>query len=563
MKKIFVIVFAALLCAATSCHKPEFIESTADRQGLTSLTAIFTFGPYVDQELAKLVIDDDSKEVFEIPVPFYFPETSDDETTPYMTKVRVQAELQPNFTLSPALTLLDLTEDNWFTYTDPKGNSRKICITGRRVKSSACDILSFSLVSPAVSGIVDKAAHHILLPTRDDVSAAKATVMLSPHATISPDPSKARDYTDGVTFTVTADDGTSVEYKVETGDPDKLESGIDVNSIEKLFNLDPVSMLGLPAYNQPCYPSLAVSGGKLIFCYGNETAPMIVNGKNGTKEGSMKLGDAVASVITNDEAEHIVIANAAEGGDNAGTVNIYCTSSPSVAPVLFYSFKNPSVCPIGHKMKVMGDITSDAVITFTAEGIDGVTETNDAVYVTVRGGVAESVDLVNFSGLGYGGWGSAPVYTATVVPVSLNPGGDGWLVDWYGSNADADGNYLLHYVTGAGADNIVATIGDWASNVNCLDSKQFNNCRYAAVFSVSHFPCWGIGPAVYFYEITEPSSPSLMFSTNIAWYQQGDYSLAAGDVTLAPSADGYYLYLYYYDQNSQALGGYVVDCIKR
>lgn len=564
MKKLYIVIGVLCLVALQSCHKPEYIEPTAERQGLTSLTAIFTFGPYVNQEMARLSISDDTQERYVIPVPFYFPETSDDETTPYMIKVRVQAELQPNYTISPPLTLLDLTEENWFTYTDPHGVSRNICITGERVKSSACEVISFSLDSPAVGGVVDKAAHHVLLPTKDDVTASTATVQVSAHATISPDPKQPRDYSKPVKFTVTADDGhTTAEYLVEVGDPEKLESGIDANSVERLFNFDPVSRLGLPAYNQACYPSLAVSSGRLIFCYGNGTAPMVLNGKDGTKVGTMKLGSAKADVITSDEAEHILIANYAEGGESAGTVNVYVSDGPSDTPVLLCSFTNPSICPIGHRMKVIGNVKSDAIITFTAEGIDGVTESSDAVYVTIKDGAMDSVNMTSFDGLGYGGWGSAPVNVATVVPVSLNPQ-DGWLVDWYGSNADADGNYLLHYVNGSGSDTIIARLGDWASNVNCLDTKQFNSCRYAAVFSVSHFPCWGISPGIYFYEINDPSSPSLMFSNSaIGWYQQGDYCYAAGDVVLAPSADGYYLYLYYYDQNSQAIGGYVVDCIKR
>ena len=38
---------------------------------------------------------------------------------------------------------------------------------------------------------------------------------------------------------------------------------------------------------------------------------------------------------------------------------------------------------------------------------------------------------------------------------------------------------------------------------------------------------------------------------------------ACGDAILAPSADGYMLYIYYYDHFSGMIGGYSLDCIKR
>ena len=48
----------------------------------------------------------------------------------------------------------------------------------------------------------------------------------------------------------------------------------------------------------------------------------------------------------------------------------------------------------------------------------------------------------------------------------------------------------------------------------------------------------------------------------ITWYQSASYSVASGDVVIAPSADGFKLYIYYYDHNSQVFGAYVADCIK-
>ncbi|MBQ0093628.1 MAG: DUF5018 domain-containing protein, partial [Bacteroidales bacterium] len=275
------------------------------------------------------------------------------------------------------------------------------------------------------------------------------------------------------------------------------------------------------------------------------------------------LGSAVAGAITNDEMEHMLITNVAQGGDNRETVQIYRTSSVKTAPELFYTFENPIDVPIGHRIKVMGDVEKDAVITFTAEGITGVTTTAKGVYLTVKNGAVVSTDVVDFSAV-TGGWGAAPVNIATIVPASLEPKLDGWFYDYYESNADAEGNYLLHYCTAAGVDNIVARIGDWSNNPNCLDSKQFNNCRYMTLLVVSHFPMWGVGPRLYLFNITDPTAAALEASKEeLQWYQQGAAGVAAGDVVMAPSADGYKLYVYYYDHNSQAVGAYVVDCIKR
>ena len=80
MKKNILLLLAVVMLAMTSCEDPKYVAPTADRQGLTSLTAIFTSGPFVDQTMAKLDITDPIPDRLVIPVPYYYPETSDDET---------------------------------------------------------------------------------------------------------------------------------------------------------------------------------------------------------------------------------------------------------------------------------------------------------------------------------------------------------------------------------------------------------------------------------------------------------------------------------------------------
>ncbi len=55
MKKIYILLVGAM-ALFSACHDPEYVLPTADHQGFTSLTAIFTSGPFVGQEMAKLNI---------------------------------------------------------------------------------------------------------------------------------------------------------------------------------------------------------------------------------------------------------------------------------------------------------------------------------------------------------------------------------------------------------------------------------------------------------------------------------------------------------------------------
>ena len=95
MKKIYYLIFVAVLGLAASCQDPQFIEPTAERQGITSLTAYFTTGKYVDQQLAKLDVADENMDYYVIEIPWFFPEETEDPTTIYMSNLRIRAELAP------------------------------------------------------------------------------------------------------------------------------------------------------------------------------------------------------------------------------------------------------------------------------------------------------------------------------------------------------------------------------------------------------------------------------------------------------------------------------------
>lgn len=580
MKRVQYILPLLLTCCVVACHKPEFVAPTADRQGITSLAAYFAFGPFEGQEMGRLEISDPDVDRYVIPIPWYFPETSDDITTPYMTKVRVRASLQANCKIEPALTVLDLTEENQFKYTDASGTSRTVVITGERVKSSKCELISFTLKRPMLNGIIDKASKQVSLITANDLSMAEATVTLSAHASISPDPAEAHNYNEGFTFTVTADDGvTKAEYFVVKNVPEKIDYGVNTTSAEKLFNLDPSSGLGLPAFNTVANVSMAVLDSWLIVNMGDGSTPRYFNKIMATAGGTIKIGDAVPTgAIASDEQDHLLICNLAEAGE---VFNIWKTSSVTEAPKLLLSFVNDQDVQLGLEMKVIGNIEQEAVISVTYPGLAGVTTSGRFRAIHIVGGEVVSNEMIDLLPLGFT-WGSSPANSTCIVAGSPKMDA-GWYSCKYSDNTltwfkpDLSiGSALPGEGTGEDED---APGGGYYVNGNVdpnnLDSKCFNNARYLVLFVSNHFPKWWPGPQLYVYDITNGSlsdriynSPQLAFSVPFMYNDQfqtgsNDGNGACGDAILAPSADGYMLYVYYYDHLSGMIGGYSLDCIKR
>ena len=298
MKKNIQYLLLGVLALMSSCQDPEYVLPTAERQGITSLTALFTSGPYVDKEAVVYTIADASVDKYVIPIPWFYPEDSENETAEYMKTMRVQAKLAPNCTINPVLTILDLTKENYFTYTDAQGYKKQICITGERVKSNKCQLLSFSIPAEDISGIIDEEHKTVSLISAEDLSSCLAEYSLSSHATMSPDPkTEALDFNSPVELTVIAHDGvTKQTYTVQKAVPDKIPYGYRKGSETELFKLD-MGVIGLP-WTSANSPSLAVNGNNLVVCLGDgSTAPTYYNASTGSKIGNMTLGSVgVASL---------------------------------------------------------------------------------------------------------------------------------------------------------------------------------------------------------------------------------------------------------------------------
>ena len=81
-------------------------------------------------------------------------------------------------------------------------------------KSSEKEILSFRFVSPNVEASIDGENIVAEVPFGTDVSALVPTIIISEGASIDPASGMATDFTNPVTYTVTAEDGSQAKYLV-------------------------------------------------------------------------------------------------------------------------------------------------------------------------------------------------------------------------------------------------------------------------------------------------------------------------------------------------------------
>ena len=559
MKKLYYLLMVSIFAVA-SCQEPQYIEPTAERQGITSLTARFTSTSekYENQVLAKLNVEDPEATEFIIPVPWFYPEESTDPTSIHMTRVRLEAELAPNCRIDPPLAMVDLTEENYYTFTNAQGESREIMITGKRTKSAKCNLMTFTLTKPyQIEGFINEDTKEVYLFTTDDLDGFSAEATVCAHATLQTDLTIKKNYNNEQEVTVMAqDEKTTCTYKIVKKYPNKIPYGFRASSARQLFNLDPVSRLSFPEAKEDVYSSLAYADGKLVISLGKGTAPIYCDPLTGVKIGDMNVTGVDVAAITNDEGGNILVSTHAE---SQGTVTLYKTKSVTAAPEQFHSFVNESDVPVGYNLKVNGNIDQDAVIILAHEGIDGVTATGKYTKIVVTGGQVASTETIDLAGLGLV-WGSAPVHGAKVVPVSNKPE-SGVMLCYYSDN-------IIHYVADGKIVASRSLEGDGVTsnyNTNVMEAKSFNNAPYVIHMVSSHFPMWGIEPQIRIWDASDPKAfkdaDPIMEHHSAEWFQTGYQGCAAADVIMGASADGFKVYIYYWDHNASVIAGFVADCI--
>ena len=135
-------------------------------------------------------------------------------------------------TVSPASgSAQNFTNPVTYTVTAEDGTSQKYTVTvtkGAAPKSAEKIILTFGFnaLSPAVAASISGLNITATLPSGTDATKLVPTITLSPKATVSPATGTSQDFSKAVTYTVTAEDGSTQAYSVVVTVEKPVDGGI-------------------------------------------------------------------------------------------------------------------------------------------------------------------------------------------------------------------------------------------------------------------------------------------------------------------------------------------------
>ncbi|GAB6007762.1 DUF5018 domain-containing protein [Dysgonomonas reticulitermitis] len=561
------------------CQTPDDLVPSTANNGINSISAFFTDadGNILDENNGKFTatITEGNSDIV-IPVSYYYPANSDNEVTQDMlTKMRISANLDDNVNVSPALLYLDLSsgKSHTFTVVDQMKRVREYTIRGEIVKSKACAIEEFNLPGFSISGIVNETTKTISLVSAEDLSSQLAEFRLSPHATISPDPSTtALNYNEDQTFTVTAHDGTTkATYTVKKAVPSKLPGGIRPGSAKILFEKKLIADLGAPANN---HGGLAATRNYVVIST-RSNQNIVIDSKTGALLSPLDVsftgGGLYDMYNTADDAGHILIGNLAQ---NAGTFKVWKLNSLLGTPELFIDWTANTTLAVGRKISVQGNIDGDAIITAPLHNGTGA----QFARWRVTGGVLQSQtpDIVTVSGLTW-------TTNVDVVSTSASDVNADYFVARYSDHISGEnGNIypMLNWVNGSN-NTVRKSLVNVNSNFvsNAVAYTVFNKIPYTLVNYVNGFS-WGQADMIYLVNAASVDSFTAEYNSwGGPWGAGGAVEWACelhkygalngsgvangnstGDVAFVQSADGFFLYVYFMFTN-----GYIVgvqfDCV--
>jgi hypothetical protein len=584
-----------VLVVLNGCQTPDELIPPVAHAGINSITAYFTDGNgnILDPDNGKFTatIIEGNYNV-EIPIPYYFPEISDDPvTTQMLSKMRMQATLDDNVTVEPALLYMDLNQTNVISVTTQRKEKVQYTVKGVIRKSSACAIEEFVIPLPGnatLDGIITENTKTISLLTPDNIPSSTATITISPHATISPDPrTTALDYNIDQTFVVTAHDGTAATYTTKKGLPAKLPQGVRIESAKLLFART-ISGLGTEAGGISVANNVngIAATREHVVLSTRSNNNIVINAQTGAFVSTVDVsvtGSGLNNFYTTADASgNILICNLVNnraGGAFKVFKQTSATSAPESTPFISCTLPGDG----GRKLSIQGSIDHNAIITVPFKNA---AEADKFARWTVVNGVltSQTPDVVTVSGMHWFNGNNGNVYNVDLVYTSDTDVNADYFIARYGQGTQAESNpisgqsdiySLLDWMNGA-TNGVRASLVKVNQNfvANAVDFTVFNNTPYALVNYVNSFN-WGSADRAYLVNTAggftatfnayggpdaggaiEWACPANTYGAQAAGTTNNNSS---GDVALVQSADGNFLYVYFMFQNGYVVG-YQFDC---
>ena len=545
------------------------------------LTSISAFVPIGDSEVEFKGIPDEEGHIL-IRIPYYYPEDSNNVVPQSaLEKVRIRAWLVNNAVIENPAFFMDLTLDQTLTVIDQVKERHTYVLSALIARSDACDILSLTI--PLGGGKEEEGVivgDKITFATSADLSGKKAKITLSPHATVTPDPSRnALNFNQEQKLKVRADNGTEKVYTVNKVGPTKLDKGLREGSAKVLFEKRLYEDLGIDVFHVT--GGIAVSGNHLVVNTRDRNS-VVLDRLTGEKTGTLDLGDIKGPVrnfyTTADDEGVMLVCNLTANDGNEFCV--WRIDDVNAAPKEYIRW-DAGGRAFGRKLSIIGSLDGDAIITVPENRVWGEWNEPTVAKWTVRGGVLQSQtpELMAITGFGTG-WD----LNADAICISTEDDADYWVISY--------NQCILQWVDGK-THAVKASLDPLFTDYvpNALDYLEFNGTAFYTLNQACGWDWDDKGDCIWLIQLDSPSdfrgapdaqtrpTPTGTETPGIQWFTKGKYgadsfTLAAGnpdpnhpvngncsgDVALAASEDGLYLYLYFMFTN-----GYVVgvqfDCL--
>ncbi len=530
-----------ILFVMNGCQKPDDLTPSVSRDGVNSITGSF-MNDESSQNSFKSEIDHENG-IITIVFPYNYPSNTDNVLTMAdLTKIRVNANLDDNVIISPALMFLDLTKDNFITITDQTKVTKKYKVMAEIRKSAEAKITEFGLPEPGLVGVINEEQKTISIIALDVIAPTLAKVGSSFGATMSPDPTKEKlNYNAELKITVTAQNGTSnAVYTVKKEVPKKVTLGMRQGSAKILWAKKLQSDLGIGPLNLT--GGLAVTKNHVIINTRGE-ASIYLNAKTGAKEGTLNMSGITGGLVnfysTADDDGNILVNNLAP---NAGSFKIWKIKTITSAPELYIEHTGPEA--LGRKISIKGSIDKDAIITapIYAPG-------NQFLRWQVKNGALVST--------------TPQKITITGIEATWTNNCDIVYSDPSNLNSDYYASYYAKPYQFARIDGTTNAVKGWGPVIvsnwvpNAVDYVVFNKNPYAVQNTVNGFT-WGSDDSILLFDASSVNTLAApIWAAPIGKYggkdNAGQNANATGDVVLKVSDDGYYMYLYFMFTNGQVV----------